>query len=179
MRQRLLSRANIVLGAIITLLGVGCKSQKAGTLSDNARQETAIQPADTHVAVMYGVPNARYRIEGDIVAENSPAKDVQVTIRTNSYAADTVYTDEQGHFENISEGFPTDSVEVTVTDPHNRYLPATEKSAVEYNGKNGDWDYGTGTATFRISLRNKERDLQNIRVKYGVPRPPQTTISDN
>ena len=83
MKKQLLKTSNAIFAAILALFGVS-----------SCEDETV---------VMYGVETSEFIIVGSITNEESePIKDIQV-VRYPRY--DTVYTDANGNFRIVSEGF--------------------------------------------------------------------------
>lgn len=103
-------RINIILSTLIALLS-GCNPQKK-----------AVQ-GPTIIAI-YGVPYATYMVEGTVTNEqNIPIKGATIVVKgyNNQIIGDTIVSDKKGKFELTKSAFPTNTINIVVTDPTNQY----------------------------------------------------------
>ncbi|MCM1034356.1 MAG: radical SAM-associated putative lipoprotein [Paludibacter sp.] len=170
LKNRLLTKINLLLGTLIALLGIGCKSQKVVIEKQEIGDTVSVIEENNRIVAMYGIPSAKYVIEGAITnRSNEPLEGKQVIVHTNTYSIDTLYTNNDGRFESSSYGFPTDSVTIEVNDPEHLYESTQKKAAVVYDDKKDTWNYGTGKVSVNIHLQKTKSDMSQIRVKYGIP----------
>lgn len=139
MKNKLLVGVNIVLGALLSLLGI---------VYANAQR----------VMVKYGVPSADIAVKGKVTDERCrPVKDVQVIVRQKvRNQQDTLLTNKRGRFSTEPlRSWPVDSVDLLVVDPSGKYATDSVQAPVRYK-KNGNGFYrGTGKAKAKIRLKSK------------------------
>ena len=97
MKKRILKSTNALLAAILALFG--------------------ISSCDSGDEVMYGVETSEFIIVGTITNEESaPIKDIQVFQHPRYLGQDTAYTDANGNFRIVGEGFQGDPVLLLIDD---------------------------------------------------------------
>jgi putative lipoprotein (rSAM/lipoprotein system) len=103
-------RINIILSTLIALLS-GCNPPKKALKGPT-------------VVAIYGVPYATYMVEGTIKNEqNMPIEGATIVVKgyNNQIIGDTIVSDNKGKFELTTSAFPTNKINIVVTDPTNQY----------------------------------------------------------
>jgi putative lipoprotein (rSAM/lipoprotein system) len=97
-------KINLFLGGIIALLS-GCNTPKKAL-------------KEPRVVAIYGVPYATYYVEGNVVDQtDKPIKGANVIVKGygNRIISDTLVTDKQGAFNTVVSDFPTDTINIVVS----------------------------------------------------------------
>ncbi len=141
-RLRVLAQVNVLLGAVLALFGCGSKRAAA---------------VENQVVCLYGVPTATYKVSGTVTGEkHKPLKDVQVVVKgyKNYPITDTLRTDNKGRYTADYTGYPTDSLNIVVTDPSGEYKADSTK--IEVPWKEGVSVFDQGEQTFKQDVQLKK-----------------------
>ena len=141
-RLRVLAQVNVLLGAVLALFGCGSKRAAA---------------VENQVVCLYGVPTATYKVSGTVTGEkHKPLKDVQVVVKgyKNYPITDTLRTDNKGRYTADYTGYPTDSLNIVVTDPSGEYKADSTK--IEVPWKEGASVFDQGEQTFKQNVQLKK-----------------------
>ena len=141
-RLRILAQVNVLLGAVLALFGCGSKRAAA---------------VENQVVCLYGVPTATYKVSGTVIGEkHKPLKDVQVVVKgyKNYPITDTLRTDNKGRYTADYTGYPTDSLNIVVTDPSGEYKADSTK--IEVPWKEGASVFDQGEQTFKQNVQLKK-----------------------
>lgn len=141
-RLRILAQVNVLLGAVLALFGCGSKRAAA---------------VENQVVCLYGVPTATYKVSGTVTGEkHKPLKDVQVVVKgyKNYPITDTLRTDNKGRYTADYTGYPTDSLNIVVTDPSGEYKADSTK--IEVPWKEGASVFDQGEQTFKQNVQLKK-----------------------
>lgn len=141
-RLRILAQVNVLLGAVLALFGCGSKRAAA---------------VENQVVCLYGVPTATYKVSGTVIGEkHKPLKDVQVVVKgyKNYPITDTLRTDNKGRYAADYTGYPTDSLNIVVTDPSGEYKADSTK--IEVPWKEGASVFDQGEQTFKQDVQLKK-----------------------
>lgn len=141
-RLRILVQVNVLLGAVLALFGCGSKRAAA---------------VENQVVCLYGVPTATYKVSGTVIGEkHKPLKDVQVVVKgyKNYPITDTLRTDNKGRYTADYTGYPTDSLNIVVTDPSGEYKADSTK--IEVPWKEGASVFDQGEQTFKQNVQLKK-----------------------
>jgi len=145
MKAKLNTWMNVLLGALLSLLGYSC----------------------SWMPVEYGVPMGDLTYEGTVTNDaQEPLPDIQILHRAGwkdgegtSYwweGADTLRTGSDGRFYKLYEGFGPMKYHMTIAhDPSGTYASDSVLSEVTYSGGKGAWDQGEATLDVKIILRKK------------------------
>jgi putative lipoprotein (rSAM/lipoprotein system) len=104
------TKINILLGGLIAILS-GCNTPKKAVTNPK-------------VVAIYGVPYASYDISGTVLnKKNKPIEGAEVVIKgyNNRVIGDTISTNKQGEFELHESAFPTDMINIVVSDPSRQF----------------------------------------------------------
>ena len=140
-RLRVLAQVNVLLGAVLALFGCGSKRAAA---------------VENQVVCLYGVPTATYKVSGTVTGEkHKPLKDVQVVVKgyKNYPITDTLRTDNKGRYTADYTGYPTDSLNIVVTDPSGEYKADSTKIEVPWNEGVSVFDQGEQTFKQDVQLK--------------------------
>ncbi|MBO5267177.1 MAG: radical SAM-associated putative lipoprotein [Muribaculaceae bacterium] len=147
-KQTIKKQFNLLLSAVLALLGFSaCDSITGG----------GDEP------VMYGTPYGDYEISGLVTDEAStPLSNMRVIVSSadskgvgyRHYDADTVYTDEQGHYMVKNEGHSFSNRQVYCEDPAGVYEADSTVVKLDYKGGSG-WYQGEAVATADLKLKKK------------------------
>ena len=141
-RLRVLAQVNVLLGTVLALFGCGSKRAAA---------------VENQVVCLYGVPTATYKVSGTVTGEkHKPLKDVQVVVKgyKNYPITDTLRTDNKGRYAADYTGYPTDSLNIVVTDPSGEYKADSTK--IEVPWKEGASVFDQGEQTFKQNVQLKK-----------------------
>lgn len=170
-KLKILTSINLLLASLIALTGVGCKSQKAKKGKDNKQLEVTEEQSMTNepIECMYGVPNARYAIKGEVLnADGKALRGMRVIAHLAPDDAREIAvaeTAKDGSFELSYSGFPVDKLYITVLGE-----PAvTVMQEINLQGGDGKWDLGEGNLSGIIITVPTHNTNQPPVVKYGVP----------
>lgn len=142
-RLRILAQVNVLLGAVLALFGCGSKRAAA---------------VENQVVCLYGVPTATYKVSGTVTGEkHKPLKDVQVVVKgyKNYPITDTLRTDNKGRYTADYTWYPTDSLNIVVTDPSGEYKADSTK--IEVPWKEGASVFDQGEQTFKQDVQLKKK----------------------
>lgn len=150
MRKSILSTVNKLLLILLAVLGFSCDS-------------------DEITRVEYGMPNADFKVNGNIVDEITLANlsNIQIVLKdalSSSYDIDTAYSDADGNYEVSINSYPTNTAFlVEFRDPdgeeNGKYLPVDtilDLSDVEFVNGDSPWYSGEKTKELDIKLSPDE-----------------------
>lgn len=137
---------NILLGAILGLLGFGC----AGP-------------------VKYGVPSANLTVEGQVTNEEHEALPNMQVVRRGGWKGDpeiesvtweddpdTLYTNGDGqYYKEYRAIVPVEYYKIIVNDTAGGYMPDSVITTVDFSGGDGEWDQGSGYLKADFVLKKK------------------------
>lgn len=144
MRLWVLARVNVLLGALLALLGLGCGG----------------------CAEKYGSPYATYQYEGSVTNEQQqPLKDIQVTIKAPKYnnepIAEPVFTEEDGRFRgNTWEETAIDTLNVVFTDTTQVYREDSTQVVVKWEKSKEEWCAGECEFEVNMQLKKNTEDTK-------------------
>jgi putative lipoprotein (rSAM/lipoprotein system) len=149
-RNRFLTSYNVILTALMALLGFATSCERFG-------------------GTEYGVPHASFIVKGKIVSAegNSPVPNIKVRMQIDSLSmqTDSAYSDSKGNYQVVDEfGFPIShsySIKFTDIDGTANGEFQTLDTVVEfkdpvYKGGDGNWDSGETKKEFNIVLKPKK-----------------------
>jgi len=143
-RLRVLTRVNVLFGALLALLGFGCGG----------------------CAVKYGSPYATYHYEGSVTNEQQqPLKDIQVIIKAPKYNNEPivrpVFTEEDGRFRGETWGETTiDTLNVVFTDTAQVYREDSTQVVVKWEKSKEDWCVGECEFEVNMQLKKNTEDKE-------------------
>ncbi len=145
MKTKLLKITNKVLSVLISSIGIG----------------TLFSANSCNTAVEYGVPSAKYKVNGKILSESGqPISNIQVTI---DY--DSANTNSEGYYEVSGTRMPLDTATFNLKfsdiDGEKNGLYKDKDTSVtfinpEFKGGDGDWYVGETTKELNINLDKHE-----------------------
>lgn len=144
-KQKIKKHFNLLLSAVLALLGFSA----CDSINDTPQ--------------MYGTPHGDYEISGLVTDEAStPLSNIRVIVSSTDskgvgyrqYDADTVYTDEKGHYVVENEGFSSSRRQVYCEDPAGVYEADSTIVKLDYKGGSG-WYHGKAVATADLKLKKK------------------------
>lgn len=141
LKIKVLTKINLLLGALVALLG--CHSSKQVAVSDR-------------IMCLYGVPSATYKVSGKVTnSQNKPVQDAQVVVKgyKNLALTDTVRTDKKGRYAVDCTGFPADELNIVVLDSKGEYQ--TDSVQIEVPEKEGSSVFDQGEYTFKKDIQLK------------------------
>jgi putative lipoprotein (rSAM/lipoprotein system) len=137
-------RINIILGGIIAILS-GCNTPKK-----------VVQ--ENQIMALYGVPYATYEIEGKVVnKKNQPKKATPIIIKgyRNQIIGDTIYTNNKGEFATTASAFPTQEINIVVTDPQTKQPLDSTQYPVTYATDQKGRGFYRGTCKIKTEIKIK------------------------
>ena len=153
MKAKVISRINMIISALIAMLGFSsCGAVKYGT-------EPEILPE-------YGVPHAEFIASGTITDENKkPIENIRMDIRHEGQSllwGNYNFTDRDGKYT-VSLGYdsaPFDSLDIVATDTAKVYLPDSVRVSTEITKKgDGKWFEGVTEVTADIRLKTAAQGI--------------------
>lgn len=147
MKTKILNRINILLGALLTMLGMGgCMRVKYGP-----------EPMYGVPVEKYGVPTAEFHVQGKVVDEaDEPLQNITIRIEPKTTGERfSAVTNEEGKYSIVQNAFPADSVKVVAEDLRlDAYKADSVMVAVQYDRTNADeWFEGEASAEVNFQLK--------------------------
>ncbi len=142
-RLQFLAQINVLIGVVLSFLGCGTTKQR---------------PISDKIMCLYGVPTATYKMSGTVNdQQHKPVANVHVVVKgyKNHAITDTLTTDNKGHYKTEYTGFPTDTLNIVVTDPEGIYNTDSVQVPVPYSEKNSVFDQGVQNIKTNIKLKKK------------------------
>lgn len=143
-RLRVLTRVNVLLGAVLALFGLGCGG----------------------CAEKYGSPYATYQYEGSVTNEQQqPLKDIRVTIKAPKYdnepIVSPVFTEEDGRFRGTAWDMTTlDTLNVVFTDTTQVYREDSTQVVVKWEKSKEEWCVGECEFEVNMQLKKNTEDTK-------------------
>ncbi len=171
LRNRLLLRINIWIAAVLAMMGIGervyaqtpaPKVVEQGNEADttcNVLEEVVVEAKvithDVGIPVLYGMPYATFQVDGRVTNRcGRGLKGIQVIVQSR----DTVYTDKKGYFTSSFGAYAHPETRIEVNDKRGKYASTKQQESTKFSkdGMRG-FDYGIGTASFKVKLERKKR----------------------
>lgn len=142
-KLQFLAQINVLIGVLLTFLGCGTTKQR---------------PVSDRVMCLYGVPTATYKMSGTVTnQQRRPISNAQVVVKgyKNRAITDTLTTDKKGRYQTEYTGFPTDTLNIVVTDPNGIYSTDSVQVPVPLSETNSVFDQGVQDIKTNIKLQKK------------------------